>query len=322
MTDNRSMDLEGTAQPLLRAFRAQRPLRAGSLLITLFGDSIAPRGGEIALASLISLARPFALSERLVRTSIGRLAQEDWLEATRLGRLSYYRLTAHGRAEFAAATKRIYGSVAPEWSGIWTQVLLTQLSAEERDPLAHDLRWRGFGQLVPGVLVYPGDRLEEVERELAPHPARERVVVLHSRSASVPTALRLARGAWDLAELEQRYRRFTRQLEPVAAALERGTANAVTSFVIRTLLIHQYRRIHLRDPLLPPGLLPPNWTGSKAAELCRQLYLRVFAGAEQFLTAHATNRAGPLPAAGSETLERFGGLDRQARSGASSASYS
>ncbi len=81
---------------LIRHFRRQRPLRGGSLIISIFGDSIAPRGGSISLASLIALARPFGLTERLVRTSVARLAKDGWLEAERRGRLSFYRLAKPG----------------------------------------------------------------------------------------------------------------------------------------------------------------------------------------------------------------------------------
>ena len=37
------------AAELVNRFRRQRPLRAGSLIVTIFGDSIMPRGGAIAL---------------------------------------------------------------------------------------------------------------------------------------------------------------------------------------------------------------------------------------------------------------------------------
>jgi hypothetical protein len=43
----------------------QQPLR-GSLIITIFGDSIVHRGGAISLGSLISLAAPFGFNARLV----------------------------------------------------------------------------------------------------------------------------------------------------------------------------------------------------------------------------------------------------------------
>jgi len=292
-------------RPLLRALRAQRPLRSGSLLVTMFGDSIAPRGGEVALGSLIALARPFGLSERLVRTSIGRLAREDWLEAKRVGRLSYYRLSARGRREFSLATTRIYGAATSTWTGAWTMLLMPELDGAEREALSEEFRWRGFGRPMPGVLLYPGERIAEARRELARHPSGARVLAFRSASGSLDADLALARRAWDLGELHGKYARLVRQFGPIERSLERAGAAPVTCFVVRTLLIHAYRRIHLRDPLLPSALLPATWTGAAAAELCGRLYGRVFDGAERFLSLHGRNRKGPLPRAAAQTLLRF-----------------
>src|SRR5262245_9213661 len=71
--------LDQATQSLLTRFHRQKPVRSGSLLITVLGDSIAPRGGIVTLGSLIRLAEPFGLPDRLVRTSVGRLASEGWL---------------------------------------------------------------------------------------------------------------------------------------------------------------------------------------------------------------------------------------------------
>ena len=73
------MNLELAIERLLADFRTRRPVRAKSLLITIFGDTLEPRGGGVWLASLIQLAKPIGLSERLVRTSVYRLTQEKWL---------------------------------------------------------------------------------------------------------------------------------------------------------------------------------------------------------------------------------------------------
>ncbi|NBW01851.1 MAG: phenylacetic acid degradation operon negative regulatory protein PaaX, partial [Betaproteobacteria bacterium] len=42
----------------LNAFRRQQRMQAGSLIITVFGDVVMPRGGSIWLGSLIQLLSP------------------------------------------------------------------------------------------------------------------------------------------------------------------------------------------------------------------------------------------------------------------------
>src|SRR5229473_41149 len=120
------------AAALVARFRRQRPLRGGSLIVTLFGDSIMPRGGAIALGSLIELAAPFGLNERLVRTAAARLAKDGWLEGHRAGKLSEYHLSHDGCERFAEATRRIYSEPDTEWSGRWTLVVLPPMRAAER----------------------------------------------------------------------------------------------------------------------------------------------------------------------------------------------
>src|SRR5271165_5154247 len=112
---------------LLARFRRQRPLRGGSLIITIFGDSIMPRGGAVSLGSLITLAAPFGLNERLVRTAAARLAQQGWLEGRRAGKRSEYHLSKTGRQRFAEATKRIYSAPDSAWAGRWTLIVLPSM---------------------------------------------------------------------------------------------------------------------------------------------------------------------------------------------------
>ncbi len=75
--------------------------------------------------------------------------------------------------------------------------------------------------------------------------------------------------------------------------------------MIRTLLIHEYRKIHLQDPLLPAPLLPPDWVGTAAFELCAALYNTVFANAETCLTEAASTLTGALPAFDTRAHVRF-----------------
>ena len=85
-------------------------------------------------------------------------------------------------------------------------------------------------------------------------------------------------------------------------------ATSESAFVIRTLLIHEYRKIHLKDPLLPPALLPPDWVGATAYDLSKRLYGAVFTPAEDYLSNTASTTTEPLPAADGSAYSRFGGL--------------
>jgi phenylacetic acid degradation operon negative regulatory protein len=304
---------QNAAQRALRAFRRQRPLRAGSLIITLFGDAIAPRGGSISLASLITLMASFGLTERLVRTAVGRLAHDGWLQAGRSGRLSYYGLSALGRERFAEATRRIYAAPPAGWNGEWTLVLANG-DGRSRRRLRSELEWLGFGQIGPGSFAHPDADIVRVRRELEDPGLLDSALVLSARAEDAAGDRRIIDSGWNLKNLEQRYRRFLELFAPVRdAARKTRTRPGEASLVVRTLLIHEYRRVHLRDPLLPQSLLPASWPGAAAYELSRSLYRLVFRDADDHLSGVATTRRGTLPNPTKGLLRRFGGLDVRAR---------
>jgi phenylacetic acid degradation operon negative regulatory protein len=298
------------AAELLARFRRQRPLRGGSLIITLFGDSLLPRGGAAALGSLIELAEPFGLNERLVRTAAARLAKEGWLEGRRTGKLSEYRLSKHGRERFAEATKRIYSAPDTEWSGRWTLIVVPPMRAAERKEVRDELIWRGFGEISTHVFAHPEFDPKDLRSKAYAAGLLAKTIVFDAVLAAEDAPQRLVSLGWDLDDLGSRYQRFAIRFGRVQSALERrGGADDATCFIVRTLLIHEYRRLHLRDPLLPQQLLRPNWPGAQAAALCRDIYSRVFARSENYLSRTAATLAGPLPAADASVLRRFGGLD-------------
>jgi phenylacetic acid degradation operon negative regulatory protein len=83
------------------------------------------------------------------------------------------------------------------------------------------------------------------------------------------------------------------------------------AFQVRTLLIQEYRKVLLRDPLLPVELLPPGWHGASAYQLCRNLYRAVFARSEEYLSTAMETESGPLPPPAPEFFARFGGLQKE-----------
>jgi phenylacetic acid degradation operon negative regulatory protein len=119
------------------------------------------------------------------------------------------------------------------------------------------------------------------------------------------------RTAWDLERLERDYRAFLERFQPILSALQLrpgGELDPEQCFVVRTLLIHEYRRVILRDPLLPDSLLPRHWPGSAARQLCRDLYQVTHRLTEQHLLVTLQTPDGPLPQAAPYFYARFGGL--------------
>ena len=299
--------LPATVDALTARFRRQRPLRSGSLLITIFGDSILPRGGSVTLGSLIRLAQPFGLTERLVRTSVGRLAKDGWLDARRSGRQSEYLLSRHGETRFAEATQRIYGEPPRDWDERWTLLVLPANGpGRNRERIREEMLWLGFGQLSPGVLAHPSRSVADTRRQLKEMKLEDHAILVEAQSCGLEQDRRLIGTGWDLAELAAAYRRFTGSFENVRSALSNGKRlEPEQAFVIRTLLIHEYRKIHLRDPLLPHGLLPPDWIGARAYSLCGELYRHVFDAAEAFLSLNASTLGGALQATTAAARHRF-----------------
>jgi phenylacetic acid degradation operon negative regulatory protein len=297
------------AAELIARFRRQRPLRGGSLIVTIFGDSILPRGAAITLGSLITLAAPFGLNERLVRTAAARLAKDGWVEGHRAGKLSEYHLSRDGRERFAEATRRIYSEPDAVWSGRWTVIVLPPMRAAERRKLKEELTWRGFGELSTNVFAHPELDSRSLEMPRRPAGLLSKVIVFDASLADDAAPQRLVSLGWDLEDLALRYQRFVKRFERVLAALDGiHSPDDQACFIVRTLLIHEYRRLHLRDPLLPSRLLRANWPGAQAAALCRDIYARVFAASEAHLSRVAAQLEGPLPPPDASVMQRFGGI--------------
>ena len=307
--------LPAAAAGLVARFRRQRPLRAGSLIVTIFGDSLVPRGGAIALGSLIQLAQPFGINERLVRTAAVRLAKEDWLEGRRAGKLSEYHLSGRGRERFAEATMRIYSQPEDVWSGRWTLIVVPAMRAADRNSIRKELLWLGFGQISPNVFAHP----EFDSRTLACRASDllTKTIGFDAELGGADAQRQLVRLGWDLDDLALRYQRFVTRFGAIETSLRRlSNLEPLACFIVRTLLIHEYRRLHLRDPLLPVRLLRADWPGARASALCRDIYAQVLAPSEMHLDT-ATTLAGPLPTADRSILQRFGGVNPPANAPAS-----
>jgi len=269
-------------------------LRANSLLITVYGDAIARTDQAVWLGSLIQLADLFDLSSRLVRTSAFRLSADDWLQCRRLGRRSFYGLTAAGLQRVQHAELRIYDFKLPEWDGHWTLVMVAPgMAASARLHLKRELRWEGFGELSPNVFAHPHvnhTTLKEIIRSAA---AVDNIVVLSAESIAVYSSQPLQtmmQSVFKLDQVETAFKQFVARFKPVLQ--HAASLNPAEAFFVRTLLIHEYRKVLLRDPNLPQALMPADWSGLRARQLCEALYGQLLSSSDAFLLAHVQTLDG------------------------------
>ena len=265
--------------------------RAKSLIVTVFGDSIAPHGGRLWMGSLIRLMAPLGVNERLVRTAVQRLTTEQWLRSVPVGRRSWYGLTDAGRQRIDAVYQRIYAMRPLPWDGAWRIALALhpELTDAERGALQREFGWLGFGGVAPGVYVHPGIADTVVQATLAELGLTGKVVQMTARCGDLDgdSALRdLVLARQDMPSVAALYEEFLAVFTPLRDALDSGaTLDGEQAFRLRSLLVHLFRRALLRDPQFPAAMLPADWPGIPAQALCRDLYRQVSTTAEAWLMA-------------------------------------
>ena len=266
------------------------------------------------LGDLVHVLEQFGLNERLVRTCINRLSAEGWFVARRQGRRSIYSLSPQGLRRFQHAYKRVYAQPERQWDGSWTIVFLPRKEslASIRDELRRELEWEGFGIIAPNVFGHPSPSLLALRETLQGLNLEGKVFVMSARSLDVLSGRplnELIAQSWNLLSLARGYREFTTRFAPLLDSGNEVTRlSPAESFVVRTLLIHWFRRVTLCDPQFPGELLPADWLGHRAYDLCRLIYQSIYRTAEDYLRQTVESSGRSLPEASPWFYQRFGGL--------------
>jgi phenylacetic acid degradation operon negative regulatory protein len=297
--------------PLIRLvaeFQRRRPIRATSLIITIFGDVVILYGGSLWLGSLVRLLEPLGIDERLVRTSVFRLVREGWLESERVGRRSYYQFSAYGQHEYERAAGQIYALEAPHWDGSWLIVVPMELREALREPLRRSMHWQGFRLLTPGVYAKPGSGRQAVLETLSDFALSESTLLLNGaldEHLGAPALAAWVHSAWQLDGLAREYRAFTSRFKPLALWLRDNPIDAADALYARLLLIHDLRRVLLQDTALPEVLLPRGWPGPRARNAAAQLYHALVEASLSHIHVSLEQATGPLPAPDLSFFRRF-----------------
>jgi phenylacetic acid degradation operon negative regulatory protein len=263
---------------------------ARNLLVTVLGDTLRLAGddAEVTVADLTDLLANFDVNERLVRTSLSRIAADGLVTSRSEGRRSYYRIADGARDLFDTADRRIYVGAAEEpWDGSWTIVVVdaNEATSAKRAELRQQLTWAGLGTVAPNVMASPVVLPGRVADIVARVGGFDHVLVSRSTVVDGDGLLgvaALARRSVDLGEVERRYREFTERF----SAFDDDTLSALDdalAFKLRTLLVATFRRIALADPQLPSELLPDHWIGAAARAVATRVYAAVATASDRHI---------------------------------------
>jgi phenylacetic acid degradation operon negative regulatory protein len=253
--------------------RRRSAASARSLLLTVLGEFVLPREGEVWTGTLVDALGAFGIEEKSARQALARTAAEGLLESFRHGRKVRWNLTAAGDRLLREGTERIYGFMrGPHaWDGRW--LVLTAGVPETQRQLRHRLRtrltWLGLGSPSPTLWVIPDASKEAAVRDVVRElDLGDRAYAWTGTSAAIGDTAKLITAAWDLDDVEKRYLGFIERFEGVAVAADRE------AFVSQVLLIQEWRRFPFLDPDLPAELLDHDWPGPRAAAVFHDLHNR------------------------------------------------
>lgn len=307
------MTTESTIQKLVderrELFISQDSNSTPYLIMTIFGDSVIPHGGEIWLGSLVQLLEPLGISERLVRTSVFRLTKEGWIESNKVGRKSYYR--ARHAAEIEKNEQRIYYQ-QEKWDGHWRLVMGVSMekATPQRDEFRKQLLKNGFCSISSNVFGHPTFSYDEVYRLLKRYELEDSYAVLQANNPDgSPLEFQqmgkvIHRCATEA--LSEEYQQFVDLYSPLYEAREDAEdLSPRDSFLIRALMINDYRRVLWHDTVRSNMLFGEEWIGRKARRIAASIYCSVEDNARACFREIGEDSGGAIPRMAARYKKRF-----------------
>ena len=222
--------------------------RVWSLMVSLFGDLLLDQRHSIDGPMLSQIMDGLHIKPEATRVALHRLRNDGWITSKKQGRISLHSLSDQGRRESLAASPRIYA--APDTEGVSWQLVLTK--KDEDVPAFTQLMpriWVGStaAHVPPDAICFPG--------EFAPDWLRKELE---------PDALR------------QGYADLRDTLSVLAAEVpEPETLPALQRAILRCLIVHNWRRLILKQPTLPTSLTTSDWPGLACHRLVFDLLERL-----------------------------------------------
>lgn len=284
--------------PLIAQFHSAGRLRVWSLIITIFGDAIQPRGGRVSTARLQIVLERLQIEPGAFRTAMSRLAKEGWVKRERVGRSSFYELDSRGVEAFGPASARIYGTRAKRVSDGWMIGVGFEASSEGRTANVEAAKSSGGIPAGSNIHIWPAKTAPDAEW------FRERdMLSVKGEFQTIPKQL-----VDQLAPDQQKeaYLAIMNDFSGFSGS-QLSQLSPLDAFAARSLLIHRWRRVALRCPNLPVELSPHGWPAEDCREFVAKLYKTLLPESEAWLNTPVKGDSA-LPTPNWVFHSRFGGL--------------
>jgi phenylacetic acid degradation operon negative regulatory protein len=253
------------------------------LVMTFLGAYAVPHDRVVWSGGLVELLGDFGFSTGASRVALARMVRRGGLERLRSGRLVSYRPTPRTVALLEEGDRRIFSlgrepHHAEQWTALWHAI--PEERRLERARLARRLRFLGFGSVQDGTWISPHDREQEVVALIDELQVGDHAGVMVGRPAVGLDFRALVSRAWDLDALDTRYRAF---IDEFSAPDPR--ADEHSAFLLRTRLVHLFRRFPALDPELPDELMHAPAHRAKAVALFDRLYAKLAPKAQRHFDA-------------------------------------
>ena len=208
-----------SACELIAALKEVGPIKVWSLLVTVFGDLSAAHGGFLTSRQLNGLFEAFDIRTGALRVALHRLRKDGWIESERAGRSSLFRMTALGQHESDSARAAIYrtpGERMESWVLVISKLPLPPGAVMLSNETA--CLQTSKAELLPDAWVMP------MSRSQMPEWIMDNILPREFRKVAI-----------NLGQIVDR-------IEIVAT-----DADPYHRMALRTLILHHWRRIALRD---------------------------------------------------------------------------
>ena len=221
-----------------------RTPRVWSFIASIFGDLARNPDDELSAHLINKMTALIGIKPEATRVALHRLRKEEWITVRKLGRNSIYSLTAKGLLQSQIASQRIYG-LDVQRGDHWHLVLTEK--ARAKGPWADPAN--GYIALGQNIFFARGN---------APKNCGDHFVI----SGEISAVPNWVKDKLFNAERDKNLQILTQQFTALQSAIDaKNQFDPLQVSILRSLLVHCWRRAILRYPDVPEWFFPEGWPG-------------------------------------------------------------